>query len=202
MFSLILIPLIVKQADASDFQEDQVKSRLIVAFDEGVWDVTDSSFADLRVRERLFGIWKTTSMRASLTGRIRVSTTRLSGTLSSDLSGISSDNSRRDAYVRENLFNSSALSIFSCRVDIPGFAKVAERGKFSIETACRLGNVGSTQRFDVTSFQLGATPRVTLRGLLKLDDFGVRDVSQKPIVLVSRLVNLNVTLFLREVRFP
>ncbi len=151
------------------------------------WNADPTSNLTLFIRERLFGIWKTTQLDLPLTGRLKLdSDGGVFGMISGDLRQIRSDEKRRDEYLLGEVFTSEASGVFSCSTQITPDSEVQNMLPLVVSGTCSI--MGTTNSVTLRIDHISHSEAIEIRGssVLSLDAFGVPDISQEPVVKVAR----------------
>lgn len=159
---------------------------------DGLWNLLETSSVTVTVRERLFGIWKSTSLSAPVVGWVNISDGSASGELRVNLGILASDEERRDDYLRTNVFSDPTKSVMICSLDELNLDSADLKLPWAFSSICTLGSFTSSQSWSITKVVGETRPTVLLDGNVDLDVYGVPDISQEPIVKVARNVSVAV----------
>lgn len=153
------------------------------------WTADQTSKLTLLIRERLFGIWKTTELDLLLAGSLKLnSDDEVLATFSGDLRQIRSDDKRRDEYLLDTVFTSEASGVFSCSTRTVPSSEVPEILPFVLSGTCSIMGTTSSVFFQIDNLSYTEAFDISGSALLSLDAFGVPDISQEPVVKVARQV--------------
>jgi hypothetical protein len=161
---------------------------------EGTWTTRTESSATVIVRERLFGIWKSTSLTSPVAGWAAFSDGALTGMFSSNLSKLTSDDDRRDDYLRSNLFRDTSRSEMQCSVIDQMYPRSAFAIGQILKSRCNIGNFSTDQTWSLISATKSEPRRITLQSDIDMGLYGIPDISQEPIVKVSRIASVTLSL--------
>lgn len=151
------------------------------------WTADSTSKLTLFIRERLFGVWKTTDLHLPLAGSLKLdSDGGVLGMLSGDLRQIRSDEKRRDKYLLDNVFTSEASGAFSCSTQTVHNSEVPKILPILLSGTCTIMGITNSVSFQIESFSYSEAILVMGSAKLSLDAFGVPDISEEPVVKVAR----------------
>lgn len=115
-----------------------------------------------------------------------------------NLGSLTSDDKRRDEYLRTKLFTIPGQSIMLCSVvDFDLESKKLNLPQ-ALESRCSIGNFSAEQSWLITEVVGGAQPTIFLQSRVLLDSYGVTDISQEPIVKVARVASVKIELILSQ----
>ena len=186
--ALVLLTISCSSQSPSD-SGDQKSVRISLPSLSGPdeWTADPTSSLTLLIRERLFGVWKTTELNLPLAGSLKLdSDGGVVATLSGDLRQIQSDDKRRDEYLLGTVFTSEASGVFSCSTRTVPSSEVPETLPFLLSGTCSIMGTKSSVSFQIDNLSYDGVIEVRGSALLSLDAFGVPDISQEPVVKVAR----------------
>ena len=195
----LLVVFACSSHDSVEFQpSDYSMSDIASIVQDAAWSATAKSYATVTIRERLFGIWKSTSLSVPIAGFVSVTDEKASGEVTVNLGSLTSDDKRRDEYLRTKLFTNPSQSIMLCSV--VDFNLESEKLNLpqTVESRCSIGNFSAEQSWLITEVVGGAQPKILLQSRVLLDSYGIMDISQEPIVKVARVVSVEVELNLLQ----
>jgi hypothetical protein len=163
----------------------------------GSWDLAPQSAAQFVIKERLFGIWKTTTLTMPLSGHIELSDYFIEAEVVADLTMLKSDSSQRDRYLLEKVFSSDESRYISCKATQQKIDFSADLSNLRIVFNCKFRDVSAKQVFKVLTLDTVSRQAFSAQTRISLDDYSVPDISQDPLVKVSRFGQLSVDIVLK-----